>query len=191
MSHDQNLLSEPVVARPLPVSTHRVCNGAKLGNKRREVEALLLEGQPKQRVARILNISPHVVRAVAKQMDTPGYAALSEQIALPATKGAAAPSGVSIPDLLRSKALQSVDAISEEKLRKASPSACAIVADRLLGRAESIEGRTNSLDALATIAGAFGISSSHSVSRVTLEQKVTVESSTKHQPAGGGGVGHL
>lgn len=171
--------SEPV-AQPLPAVTYRVCNGAKLGRKRGEVEQLLLQGESKLKIARLLKISPHSVRAVARDMDQPGYAPLSEGIAMAPTMTPASPQAPSIPDVLRKKAMQSVDNITDEKLKKASPQACAIVADRLLGRAETIEGRTSNLDALVQIAGQFGLQPSHSASRVTLEQKITVE--TQHTP---------
>jgi len=169
--------SEPV-AQSLPVVRYRVCNGAKLGRKRGEVEQLLLQGESKLRIARLLKISPHSVRAVARDLDRPGYAALSDSVTIAPTM--TSPQAPSIPDVLRTKAMQSVDNITDEKLKKASPQACAIVADRLLGRAETIEGRTSNLDALVQIAGQFGLQPSHSASRVTLEQKITVE--TQHLP---------
>lgn len=172
--------SDPV-AQPLPVPKHRVCNGAKLGRKRGEVEQLLLQGESKLRIARLLKISPHSVRAVARDLDRPGYAPLSESIATAPTMTTDSPRATSIPDVLRTKAMQSVEHITDDKLKKASPQACAIVADRLLGRAETIEGRTSNLDALAQIVDHFGITPSHSASRVTLEQKITVES-TAHTP---------
>jgi hypothetical protein len=171
--------SEPV-EQSLPAPTHRVCNGARLGKKRGEVEQLLLQGESKLRIARLLKISPHSVRAVARDLDRPGYAPLSGMIAAAPIMTPDSPRGPSIPDVLRKKAMQSVDCITEEKLKKATPQACAIVADRLLGRAETIEVRTSNLDALSQIAGQFGITPSHSASRVTLEQKITVE--TQHLP---------
>lgn len=168
---------EPV-AQPLPAVTYRVCNGAKLGRKRGEVEQLLLQGESKLKIARMLKISPHSVRAVARDLDRPGYAPLSESVTTAPTMTPDSLRAPSIPDVLRTKAMQSVEHITPEKLKKASPQACAIVADRLLGRAETIEGRTSSFDALAQIAGQFGLQPSHSASRVTLEQKITVESAT-------------
>lgn len=171
--------TEPV-AQALPAVTYRVCNGAKLGRKRGEVEQLLLQGESKLRIARLLKISPHSVRAVARDLDRPGYAPLSDRIATAPPMTPDSPRAPSIPDVLRTKAMQSVEHITDDKLKKASPQACAIVADRLLGRAETIEGRTSNFDALAQIVGQFGITPSHSASRVTLEQKITVE--TQHTP---------
>lgn len=165
----------PPIAQ-LPGRKVKVTTGARLGRKWYEVERLLLAGEPKLKIARMLKISAHSVRAVARGLDRPDYAALSGGQPTPVDMAASSKTGV--PDTLREKAMQAVDAITPEKLGKASPQSCAIVADRLLNRAEAIEGRTNSLDALGQFFGQYGVTPSHSVSRVTLEQRVTVESAT-------------
>lgn len=165
--------SEPV-AHPLHIPKHRVCNGARLGRKRVEVEQLLLQGESKLKIARMLKISAHSVRAVARDLDTPGYAALSDGVATAPAMTLSPPQ--SIPDALRAKAMRSVEGITEEKLKKASPQACAIVADRLLGRAETIEGRMGNPHEFAQLFAEFGIVPSHSASRLTVEQRITVES---------------
>ena len=166
------------VARPLPVSQHRQCNGAKLGNKRHSVERMLLEGEPKLKIARALKISPHSVRAVARDMDAGRYAALSGS-GTAAAKGAPSKSG--LPDTLRNTAMRAVEAINAEKLEKASAASCAIVADRLLNRAEALESHGRDLGFLDNILATFGIQPSHSVSRLTMEQKITVETQQRSQ----------
>ena len=64
---------------------------------------------------------------------------------------------------------------------------CAFSADKTLGRLETIDARAGSLHALAQIFGNYVIVPSHSVSRVTVEQRVTVESAAQTPQAGEGG----
>ena len=108
----------------LPGRKVKVTTGARLGRKWYEVERLLLSGEPKLKIARILKISAHSVRAVARRLDEKGYATLC------GTEPATEPSRTGMPETLRDKAMQAVAAISPEKLEKASPQSCAIVADR-------------------------------------------------------------
>lgn len=138
---------------------------------------MLLEGEPKVRIARALKISAHSVRAVAQQMGEERYAAPRRDT--PGV-GKAEPTRKSLPDALKEKAIQAVDAITSDKLRKASPQACAIVADRLLGRADALEIRGHNMDFLDNLTKQCGMELAHTVSRVTLEKKVTVE--TQHTP---------
>src|SRR5262245_9169788 len=121
---------EPPVALSKPVSAQRVCNGARLGRKRAEVEWLLTEGVPKLEIARRMQISAHSVRAVARDMDQGRYAAVSGGAVpsgdLPAVSSgepAVAPTKRSLPDTLKAKAMQAVDHITTDKLVKASPQA--------------------------------------------------------------------
>ena len=162
--------------RPLPTSRHRQCTGAQLGNKRAEVERMLLEGEPKLKIARALQISPHSVRAVARQMGEEGYAAPSGDVA---TVRDVDQLRKSLPDRLKATAMQAVAAITPQKLDKASPQACAIVADKLLGRADAME-KYGANSGFGELAELYGLQASHSVSRLTLTQSVTIE---KHRTA--------
>lgn len=174
MKQNEPTSSESVapVASPLPTTRHRQCTGAQLGNKRAEVERMLLEGEPKLKIARALKISAHSVRAVARQMGAEDYAAPSREVSEAANGDRPRQS---LPDTLKAKAMQAVGAITEDKLTKASPQACAIVADRLLGRADAMEKHGHDLEFMNQLANTYGIGQSHSVSRVTLTKQVTVE----------------
>ena len=102
-----------------------------------------------------------------------------------ATKGNGEPTRKSLPETLKEKAIQAVDAITSEKLERASPQACAIVADRLLARADAMEKQGHDMEFPATIAKTYDIASSHAVSRLTLEHKVTIENhKTQQDPPG-------
>lgn len=158
-----NASSEPVHRPRL-----RQCNGAQLGNKRYEVERMLLEGEPKLKIARALKISAHSVRAVSRQMTEERYASHSGSAT---TSVATEPSAKSLPDRLRATAMKAVEAITSDKLGKASPQACAIVADRLLGRADAIETRSGGGDLIGDIMKQFGIQPSSSVSRVVVRER--------------------
>jgi hypothetical protein len=175
-SEDEIIPQEGPVALPLPLSRRRQCTGARLGNKRYEVEQMLLEGQPKVKIARALKISAHSVRAVAQQLGEERYAALSGDAP---TAGNSEPTRKSLSETLKTKAIQAVDAITPDKLEKATPQACAMVADRLLGRADALEKQGHDMNFLANLITNFGLAPSHSASRVTLEQKVTIE--TQHK----------
>jgi hypothetical protein len=156
----------------------KVTTGVRLGRKWYEVERLLLSGESKLKIARMLKISAHSVRAVARQMDAGYYAALSGS-GTAAAKGAPSKSG--LPDTLRNTAMRAVAAIDAEKLAKASVASCAIVADRLLNRAEALESHGRDLGFLDDLKATFGVQPSHSVSRLTMEQKITVETQHRSQ----------
>jgi hypothetical protein len=173
MDHtDETISPQQTPVAQLRGPTHRQCNGARLGNKRYEVERMLLEGEPKLKIARALKISAHSVRAVARQLGEEAYAALSGSAS---TVLATEVPAKTLPDRLRDKAIQAVDAITVGKLEKSSPQACAIVADRLLGRADALETRCGHVNFIGEFLNELGAQRSHAVSRLTLEQKVTVE----------------
>jgi hypothetical protein len=156
-----------------PRLKRRVCTGARLGNKRPEVERMLLEGEAKLKIARALKISPHSVRAVERQMSGEPYVAPSGKQPAPAMGEGRSNS---LPAHLKNVALRAVNAITDDKLKKATPQACALVADRLLNRADALEGKHSSFDLAVFLIQEFGAVPSHSVSRLTMEQKLTVES---------------
>jgi len=179
---------EPV-AQPLPASgvdkpRRRVqdcLDGSRLGNRVQLAEALLKAGRTITATAKDLKISRHSAQAIAARMRTE------------AIKGVAAPSGEQhVPpnvqkefdtyvrgDLQRIAKL-ALGNITPEKAQKATVRDLSFAADKTLARLEAIEGRTSNFDALAQIVDHFGITPSHSASRVTLEQKITVE--TQHLP---------
>jgi hypothetical protein len=176
----------PPVALQKHVSARRQVTGVRLlPSKRRQIEQMLLAGEAKVFIARALGVSAHTVRAVAQQLSDESYTGASGGVVqstdLPAVSNGEpiAPARTSLPDTLKAKAMQAVDHITTDKLVKASPQACAIVADRLLGRADALEKSGHDLNFMGQMAHAYGITGSHSVSRVTLEQRVTVE--TKHK----------
>src|SRR5215475_11944606 len=142
---DENGISQPV-DQPLPKKKHRQCNGARLGNKRYEVEWLLKEGVSKLEIARRLKISAHSVRAVARQMEAQEHASYAPpsgaSVNLPAVNPPVSPN---LPELLREKARLTLDGVNAEKIQKASLSSLALATDRLLNRAEAIENRGTNL----------------------------------------------
>ena len=105
--------NEPSVASPLPTPRYRQCNASKLGTKRAEVERLLLEGEPKLKIARALKISAQTVRAVARQMDPETLAPPSREVA---TMSNGERIRKSLPETLKEKAIQAVGAITTEKV---------------------------------------------------------------------------
>lgn len=163
----------PPVPQPLPGSRY---TGARLGKKRYEVERLLLQGEPKLKIARMLKISAHSVRAVAHDLDAGQYAAPSGAVELPTPKKEAA-----IFETLRAKAREAVNHITPEKLEKSTASALALTVDRLINRADLMEDRTGNRDTIETILTQLGIQPSHASSRVTVRETKEVEVITEHQ----------
>lgn len=164
---------EPVSQAVSP-HRHRPCTGGRLGNKRDKVIQMLAKGQTKSFIAKALGISRAVVRAIGKSVEQT-YAAPSGAAA---TTLAAPCPGVpqTAADHLREKAMLIVQGINEEKIKKASLSSLALATDRLLNRAESLENKQTSLTVFQAIAKEYGITPSHSVSRLTVKQEISVES---------------
>jgi hypothetical protein len=77
----------------------------------------------------------------------------------------------------------SLENITKEKAEKATLRDLSFAADKTLARLEAIEARTSNLQAFSQIFTQYGITPSHSASRVTLEQKITVETQHLPQPA--------
>lgn len=183
MEHPLEPGEEPTgepVAQPVQKRQHRVCTGARLGNKRYEVEAMLLRGESKSRIARYLQISQGSVRAVEKDLKANSYAPGSgdeatSTVNIPSLEPATPEQLQNIPDRLRAVAMSAVLGITGEKIAKAQPQALALTADRLLNRAEAIEGRTTDLSAFIGLWKELGLAPSHSASRLTLEKKLTIE----------------
>jgi len=161
-----------------PPRQHRRCTGARLGSKKDKVIQLLAMGKSKLSIAKTLKISPSSVRAVARSLKE----SYPESYAAPSGDTSTAPT---IPcsvgpqtdsDILRGKARLMLAGIDDEKIRKASLSALSLGADRLLNRATSIENSRTDLSVFAQIATEYGIVPSHSVSRLTVKQEISVES---------------
>lgn len=171
---------EPVtpVAQAISKPKHRRCTGARLGNRRYEVEDLLQQGFSKRKIARMLEISDHVVRAVAED---PAMRAEAERYA-PVSRGNESTPlnpAVSIPDTLRSKAMLAVGHITDEKLKKSTPQACALVADKLLKQASSLEDQRSGIGIIADVFQQMGIQASHSASRLVVRETKEVELTTE------------
>jgi len=139
-----------------------------LGKLAQVAENMLRSGESQCKVAEYLKISRRSVGAIAKRMRQGSYAA---------------PSGGSVEQtfdtLVRSDlqrvAKLSLQHITPEKAEQANIRDLATVMDKSLGRLEAIESRAGNLHMFGQLAALYDLTPSHSVSRVTLEQKVTVE----------------
>jgi hypothetical protein len=76
-----------------------------------------------------------------------------------------------LPESLREKARLILDGVSPEKIQKASLSSLALATDRLLNRAEAIENRGTNLAPFLEMWDKYGLTTSHSASRVTLRAR--------------------
>ena len=148
-------------------------DGSRLGNKVALAAALLKAGASITKTAKDLGISRHSVQAIAGRMRTPAVATLSGE--QPDASGVQQEFDTYVKGDLQRVAKLSLQSITPEKAQKASLRDLSFAADKTLGRLEAIESRTSNLQVFAQIFGQYGITPSHSVSRMTLEQKITVE----------------
>jgi hypothetical protein len=174
---------EPLVPTGKLPKKPYLLTGAKLGNKVQLAQVLLRSGASQGKVAKDLSISRRSVWAIAQKMKDPqsgAYAALSGTPANPT---------VPVPDSVQSGfdayvkgdlqrvARLSLESITKEKAEKATLRDLAFATDKTLGRLEAIESRSSNMQAFSQIYSSLGIAQSHSASRMTLEQKITVETS--------------
>jgi len=160
--------------------------GARLGSKVQLAETLLRSGASQLKVAKDLSISVRSVGEIARRMGK----ALSERVTalsgtqanpmLPLPAGVRSGFDAYVRGDLQRVARLSLEHITKEKAEKATLRDLSFAADKTLTRLEAIEARSSNMHAFAQIYSQFGITPSHSASRVTLEQKITVE--TQHTP---------
>jgi hypothetical protein len=145
-------------------------------NKVQLVESLLRAGASITQTAKDIGISRNSVKGIADRLKSQ------------AVNGVAALSGVQpeqtfdgyVNGDLQRVARLALTSITEDKAKKSTLRDLAFTTDKMLGRLEVIEARTTNLHVFAQIFAEYGITPSHSASRMTLEQKITVE--TQHTP---------
>jgi hypothetical protein len=157
-----------------------------LGNKVQLAQTLLRSGASQSKVASDLSISRRSVWDIAKKMKTAPAGAITALSGNQTNPIVPLPAGVQagfdayVRGDLQRVARLSLEHITKEKAEKATLRDLSFAADKTLTRLEAIEARSSNMHAFAQIYGQFGITPSHSASRVTLEQKITVE--TQHTP---------
>jgi hypothetical protein len=77
--------------------------------------------------------------------------------------------------------MEVVDHITPDKLEKSTASALALTVDRLMNRADLMEDRTGSRDAIGAILAEVRIQPAHTVSRLTIRETKEVEVTTERQ----------
>ncbi|HKQ34021.1 MAG TPA: hypothetical protein VJT11_01820 [Nitrospiraceae bacterium] len=157
--------------------------GKRLGNKVQLAEVLLRSGASQLKVAKDLSISVRSVGEIARRMGKAPSQTITALSGTPVNPTVPVPDSVQsgfddyVKGDLQRVARLSLGNITAEKAKKATIRDLGFVADKSLARLEAIESRSSNMQAFAQIYSSLGIAQSHSASRMTLEQKITVETS--------------
>jgi hypothetical protein len=189
------MMDEPIPEQPLSVSAEVsagkrprkpfLLTGARLGNKVQLAQALLRSGGSQRKVAKDLSISVRSVGEIARRMGqapsqtvtAPSGTQANPILPLPAEVRSGFDEYV-LGDLQRVVRL-SLGNITKEKAEQATLRDICFAVDKTLTRLEAIETRKSNLGAFNSFTADYGIVGSHSVSRLTLESKVTIESTSR------------